>query len=321
VLAPDKLRCVLCDASAGNDTSFSNGFSMAATWLPAAPAAGGVSCRCAAAAPGTVVSTVSDAGQLLQRCLVCPAGTTADASTASCVPPSGPPQSAARDLAYVLSALNGRGASILQTTATQVCVRARARTATSCGVWRRGSTTACCTSPTRDARVRTQAVVQGVLEPSGVQRAYSIRQSQPLAAWLGPAARACMDAGSREGCNSLANLCALQMYSRCVCLWRRGWFKPPRRAQPASCNTLACTHPLANHREAAACQIYDELLWAAQPGSNITSSSSSSMLAGRRGGRSTALGSGDPRPITGALPWLYYQPGTPYLTADDVDLE
>jgi hypothetical protein len=58
-----------------------------------------------------------------------------------------------------------------------------------------------------------QAVIQGVLEPSGRERALTIAQSLPLATWLGPSARACMDAGSREGCNALANLCALQMYS------------------------------------------------------------------------------------------------------------
>lgn len=58
-----------------------------------------------------------------------------------------------------------------------------------------------------------QAVIQGVLEPSGRERAYTIPQSWPLVSLLGPAARSCMDAGDREGCNALANLCALQMYS------------------------------------------------------------------------------------------------------------
>jgi len=58
-----------------------------------------------------------------------------------------------------------------------------------------------------------QAVIQGVLEPSGRERAYTIPQSAPLVTWLGPAARTCMDAGNREGCNTVANLCALQMYS------------------------------------------------------------------------------------------------------------
>jgi hypothetical protein len=37
------------------------------------------------------------------------------------VPPSGPVQPATRDLAYVLSTLNARGAGILPPTATQVC--------------------------------------------------------------------------------------------------------------------------------------------------------------------------------------------------------
>lgn len=123
VLAADKLRCVLCDSSTGNDTSFGNGFSMSISWLPAkatAAAAGGGTCQCVAAAAGTVISSVSDAGMQLQRCLVCPAGSTADASTGSCVPPSGPVQTAARDLAYVLSTLNAKGAGISPPTATQV---------------------------------------------------------------------------------------------------------------------------------------------------------------------------------------------------------
>jgi hypothetical protein len=55
--------------------------------------------------------------------------------------------------------------------------------------------------------------VQAVQEPSGGSRAYVIDGSAPLEARLGPAARACMDDGSRQACNSLANLCALQLYS------------------------------------------------------------------------------------------------------------
>lgn len=52
-----------------------------------------------------------------------------------------------------------------------------------------------------------------MLEPSGRERAYTVPQSLPLVTWLGPAARTCLDADSREGCNALANLCVLQMYS------------------------------------------------------------------------------------------------------------
>jgi hypothetical protein len=43
--------------------------------------------------------------------------------------------------------------------------------------------------------------------------AYVIQASAPLAARLGPAARECMDDGSRQACNALANLCTLQMYN------------------------------------------------------------------------------------------------------------
>jgi hypothetical protein len=51
--------------------------------------------------------------------------------------------------------------------------------------------------------------------------------------------------------------------------------------------------------------VYDELL-AAVPGS-----------VSRRASSSNAF----PRPATEPLPWLYYLPGTPYLTTDEIDLE
>lgn len=121
VPAADKLSCVLCDASSGNQTSFTNGFSMTTAWQPATLSAAGT-CQCASAAAGTVVSTVSDAGRDLQRCLVCPADTTADVSTGACTPPSGSLSSPAKDLAHVLSSMNANGAGILAATATQVCM-------------------------------------------------------------------------------------------------------------------------------------------------------------------------------------------------------
>lgn len=57
-------------------------------------------------------------------------------------------------------------------------------------------------------------------------------------------------------------------------------------------------------REAAACQIYDELVTEA---------------AGSSARRNSAAAS--PRPTTGPLPWLYYVPGTSYMSAEDVDLQ
>jgi hypothetical protein len=120
VPSADKLSCVLCDPSSGNITSFGNGFSMESAWQPAALTAGGA-CQCSAAAAGTVVSRVSEAGRDLQRCLVCPAGSTADASTGTCVPASGPLSTPMKDLTYVLNDLNSNGAGILAATATQVC--------------------------------------------------------------------------------------------------------------------------------------------------------------------------------------------------------
>jgi hypothetical protein len=59
-----------------------------------------------------------------------------------------------------------------------------------------------------------------------------------------------------------------------------------------------------SRREAAACQIYDELVTAAAGSSARRGSSAAS-----------------PRPTTGSLPWLYYVPGTSYLSAEDVDLQ
>lgn len=75
----------------------------------------------------------------------------------------------------------------------------------------------------------------------------------------------------------------------------------------SSCCMLLHALPYIQHREAAACQVYDELL-AAVPGSNGTS---------RRASSNNAL----PRPLTGPLPWLYYLPGSAYLTTSDVDIE
>jgi hypothetical protein len=51
-----------------------------------------------------------------------------------------------------------------------------------------------------------------VQEPNDFAPAYVVSSSQPLVDYLGPSARACMDARNAEGCNSVANLCALQLY-------------------------------------------------------------------------------------------------------------
>lgn len=63
---------------------------------------------------------MQDNGRAFRRCLQCPAGSSPDASSGACVPPSGPLRTAASDLAYVLGALNARGAGISTSTATQV---------------------------------------------------------------------------------------------------------------------------------------------------------------------------------------------------------
>eukprot|EP00878_Enallax_costatus_P035983 GHUV01040251.1.p2 GENE.GHUV01040251.1~~GHUV01040251.1.p2 ORF type:complete len:188 (+),score=59.27 GHUV01040251.1:473-1036(+) len=117
--ATDQLSCVLCDPTNGTDSSFSNGFSMTATWTPAALSTAG-KCSCRNATAASVISPVQDSGRQLSRCLTCPANTTADSSSGACVPSSGPVQTPDSDLAYVLNTLNAQGAAISTTTATQV---------------------------------------------------------------------------------------------------------------------------------------------------------------------------------------------------------
>lgn len=117
--AADQLSCVLCDSTAGNDTSFSNGFSMAASWTPAALTNTG-RCTCVTLTASSVLSSMQDNGRTYGRCLDCPAGTTADKDSSSCVPAGGAVQTPGTDLAYVLSTLNAKGAGISASTATQV---------------------------------------------------------------------------------------------------------------------------------------------------------------------------------------------------------
>jgi hypothetical protein len=118
--AADQLTCVLCDSTNGSDASFSNGFSMSAAWQAATLSPAGV-CSCTSASNQSVMTTVSDSGRVFQRCLQCPAGTTANSSTASCMPVfTGLPSTAGADLAYVLNSLKSRGAGISGLTALQV---------------------------------------------------------------------------------------------------------------------------------------------------------------------------------------------------------
>lgn len=70
-----------------------------------------------------------------------------------------------------------------------------------------------------------------------------------------------------------------------------------------SCLVVVGVH---SRRDAAACQMYDELVATAAGSASRRTSSSSTV---------------SPRPATSPLPWLYYVPGTPYLSAEDVDLE
>ncbi|GBF95222.1 meckelin [Raphidocelis subcapitata] len=173
--APDGLGCVLCDSSTGSDASFAGGFTLAASWQPAALSAAG-RCGCAAPGGGLVVADMAAGGRRFRRCVMCPTGWTADAAAGVCAPASGAPRTPEADLVYTVAALNARGAGINLQTATQ-------------------------------------ATIQAVLEPSGASPAYVVDSSAPLERLLGPAARECMDDASPRACNALANLCALQLYS------------------------------------------------------------------------------------------------------------
>jgi hypothetical protein len=200
--ATDGLGCVLCDGSTGSDASFEGGFTLAASWQPAALSAAG-RCGCAAPGGGLVNADMAAGGRRFRRCVVCPSGWTADAAGGVCAPASGPPRTPDGDLGYTVAALNRRGAGIDPLTATRVRSR---------GWCVRGRCVAVCITLKPDA-CAPQATIQAVLEPSGASPAYVVDSSAPLERLLGPAARECMDDGNARACNALANLCALQLYS------------------------------------------------------------------------------------------------------------
>jgi hypothetical protein len=116
--SPNGLSCVLCDPQAGSQASFANGFALTAAWQPAGLSGG----RCACAAPGaaSVVVAMEEGGRRYSRCMVCPAGTAADAAAGVCSLGPGEPRTPDGDLAYVVAALNAKGAGISLQMATQV---------------------------------------------------------------------------------------------------------------------------------------------------------------------------------------------------------
>lgn len=117
--AADQLSCVLCDPTSGVDSSFSNGFSMSATWLAASLSSAGA-CICSSSTTTSVVSTMQEYGRTFQRCLQCPTDSTPNSNSGSCDPAHGQQRTPAGDLTYVLSTLNAKGAGISVSTATQV---------------------------------------------------------------------------------------------------------------------------------------------------------------------------------------------------------
>jgi hypothetical protein len=116
----DQLNCVYCDATAGNDSAYFNGFYAASFWTAATVS--NDTCTCTAPTNSSVMGVVPDAGRYYSRCITCPPGTTPSVSTGVCLLPSAPqPSTLHADLAYVVSALNSdQGAGINPVTATQV---------------------------------------------------------------------------------------------------------------------------------------------------------------------------------------------------------
>jgi hypothetical protein len=66
---------------------------------------------------------MASGGRRYARCVVCPAGDAADAAAGACVPAGGGLRTPEGDLAYVVAALNAKGAGINLQTATQVCLQ------------------------------------------------------------------------------------------------------------------------------------------------------------------------------------------------------
>lgn len=239
----DQLRCIRCDLSSGTVASFSNGHYSNSIWSAASNSSG----QCTCPTPTSIISTVSDAtGSYYSRCIQCPAGTTLNTTEKTCSLPSGSSVSSpADDLKNVtdtlklslekatmvrharvslwyksqcpwthclLCAYKGRQACMIMTpTSTHMhsgvvlcslCLESLFLLL--------GTSFLLTSSPVMLCHQATIASVQdsyGIVPPKGLS------QSTPLTRWLGPSARACIVAESREGCNAVANLCALQMYS------------------------------------------------------------------------------------------------------------
>lgn len=128
----DQLSCVNCDAIAGSDAGFDNGFSQTSAWTPAAISNGVCGCVAGDNATSSVMASVLDGGSLYSRCLTCPNGTTVNQSLYACLPAGSPaPPGPLDDLSYTISLLNSQQqAGINIPTATRV----RAAGGTTCSI-------------------------------------------------------------------------------------------------------------------------------------------------------------------------------------------
>jgi meckelin len=174
----DQFTCVMCETVGGNFFSFNEEtFAETQTWIPTA-LAGTQTCACSGADPAgrtTIVVTVFDiyTGSTEQRRVVCPTGSSADSAT--CIATGGNAPSSLQQLSSIIATLNSQGAGIVASSAT---------TATF-----------------------------SVTASSGNVNSVQVFNSAPLVELLGPAATWCSEGSDRAACNTVANLCALQLYT------------------------------------------------------------------------------------------------------------
>uniref|UniRef100_A0A7S3QKR7 Meckelin n=1 Tax=Dunaliella tertiolecta TaxID=3047 RepID=A0A7S3QKR7_DUNTE len=86
VPSADQRSCVRCDSSSGSLFLFRNGFALTQEWTPASGTGG--SCSCDSGAADSIVTIVEREGNVLQRCITCPSGTSPNSGGDACVPDS-----------------------------------------------------------------------------------------------------------------------------------------------------------------------------------------------------------------------------------------
>lgn len=178
----DQRVCIGCDTSTGQFYDFRTGLAITQNWTEAL-AQSSTSCACRTPVPSrTLLATAWSNGLRLQRCVVCPAGTSVSGTGGTtCVPDVPPPSLPPTPNEQLTQAL-------IQLSITGV-----------------------------SAAAATQASIP-VPSSSGGTLTLTVSQSQPLVELLGPSALSCLQGlgADRAACNAVANLCALQLYDPAV---------------------------------------------------------------------------------------------------------